>query len=65
MPLQLVGPAFAAVAKKYAGQDDALEVLTNSIINGSEGKWGQVPMPPNAVSEEEARFLAEWVLEQG
>lgn len=63
--VQLVGPAFSAVAEKYAEQDDAVEILTNSILKGSQGKWGQVPMPPNAVTEEEARFLAEWILQQG
>lgn len=63
--VQLVGPAFTAVAEKYAGQEDAVDVLVNSIVNGSVGTWGEIPMPPNNISEEEAKFLAEWVLEQG
>ena len=25
----------------------------------------QIPMPPNQVTDEEAKVLAEWVLEQG
>ncbi|MEX2367817.1 MAG: c-type cytochrome [Pseudohongiellaceae bacterium] len=63
--VQLVGPAYKAVAEKYSGEDGAVDTLVDSIMNGSEGKWGQIPMPPNAVTEEEATALAEWVLEQG
>lgn len=63
--VKLVGPAFSAVAERYAEQDDAVEILSNSILNGSEGKWGDIPMPPNAVSEEGATFLAEWIMQQG
>lgn len=63
--VQLVGPAFAAVAEKYAGQEDAVDVLVNSIVNGNVGTWGEIPMPPNNISEEDAKFLAEWILEQG
>lgn len=62
---KLVGPAFTDVAAKYAGQDDAVAILVDSILHGSKGKWGPIPMPPNAaVTEEEAKTLAEWVLEQ-
>ena len=59
---QLVGPALKEVGAKYAGQDDAVAVLVTSITNGSSGKWGAIPMPPNAVSEDEATALAEWIL---
>ncbi|WP_371923575.1 c-type cytochrome [Pseudomonas sp. OIL-1] len=59
---KLVGPALKEVAAKYAGQDDAVATLVTSITQGSSGKWGAIPMPPNAVSEEEATTLAEWVL---
>lgn len=61
---KLVGPAYKEVAAKYAGQDGAVEMLAGKIKNGSQGVWGPVPMPPNAVTEEEAKILAEWVLSQ-
>lgn len=63
--MKMVGPAFQDVAKKYAGQDDAVAILVKSIQEGSKGKWGQIPMPPNNVTDEEATALAEWVLKQG
>ena len=61
---KLVGPSYQDVAAKYAGQADAVDVLAAKIKNGGSGNWGQIPMPPNAVTEEEATALAKWVLEQ-
>ncbi|MCW5671253.1 MAG: c-type cytochrome [Hydrogenophaga sp.] len=63
---KLVGPAYKEVAKKYAGDAKAVDVLAAKIVKGSEvgkGNWGAVPMPPNPqVSEAEAKKLAAWVL---
>ena len=59
---QLVGPSFVAVAAKRAGEADAVEVVAGHIKNGSQGVYGPIPMPPNPVTEEEAKILAEWVL---
>ena len=59
---KLVGPAYADVAKKYKGQAGAQSTMVASILKGSQGKWGPVPMPPNKVTEEEAKKLAAWVL---
>ncbi len=57
-----VGPAYRDVAKKYAGKENAVEELVKSITKGSMGKWGSIPMAPQAVTKEEARKLAEWIL---
>ncbi|AUN93931.1 c-type cytochrome [Pseudazoarcus pumilus] len=59
---KLVGPSYKDVAAKYAGQGDAAAYLAGKIKGGSSGVWGPVPMPPNAVSDDEAKKLAEWVL---
>ncbi len=60
---KLVGPAFKDVAAKYAGQADAAEQLQNSILTGSAGKWGEIPMPPHPkLSGVDAKKLASWVL---
>ena len=60
---KLVGPALADIAKKYAGQADAVAKLTDSIRKGGSGKWGPVPMPAQpALAEADAKVLAEWVL---
>ena len=59
---KMVGPALKEVAAKNAGVEGAADTLALHIKNGSAGVWGPIPMPPNAVTEEEAKILAEWVL---
>ncbi len=54
-----VGPAFKDVAKREAGKVD---YLAQRIKNGGVGEWGNVPMPPQNVTEEEAKLLAQWIL---
>ena len=63
---KMVGPSYQDVAKKYAGQKDAVAQLTDSIRKGGSGKWGPVPMPAQpALSGADAKVLAEWVLGGG
>lgn len=60
---KIVGPAFQDVAKKYAGQKDAVAAVTASIKNGGSGKWGPIPMPASeGLSDADAKALATWVL---
>lgn len=59
---KLVGPAYKEVAAKRAGEADAQAVVAGHIKNGSSGVYGPIPMPPNAVTEEEANLIAEWVM---
>ena len=60
---KLVGPSYKDVAAKYAGQKDAAATLAVKMRKGGVGVWGQVPMPPNPlVNEEESKKLADWVL---
>ncbi|MBV8380243.1 MAG: c-type cytochrome [Paucibacter sp.] len=61
---KIVGPAYKDVAAKYAKDKDAVDKLSAKIIKGGSGVWGAIPMPPNAVSEAEAKQLAQWVLSQ-
>jgi cytochrome c len=60
---KVVGPAYQDVAKKYAGQKDALALVSESIHKGGSGKWGPVPMPAQpALSDADVKALATWVL---
>jgi len=62
---RVVGPSFKEISEKYRNDAKASGYLAGKIRSGGQGAWGQVPMPPNAaVSEEEARALAAWVLQQ-
>ncbi len=60
---KVVGPSYKDVAKKYAGDAKAVDMLATKIIKGGAGVWGPVPMPANAqVNEAEAKKLAAWVM---
>jgi cytochrome c len=61
---KLVGPAYKDVAAKYKGDAKAPAMLAAKIKAGGKGTWGEIPMPPNNVTPEEATKLATWVLAQ-
>jgi cytochrome c len=55
---KIVGPAFTDVAKKYAGQADALAA---KIKSGGVGVWGSIPMPAQNLSDADAQAIAAWL----
>jgi cytochrome c len=60
---KLVGPAYADVAKKYAGDKNAAKALATKVKAGSTGTWGQIPMPPNPnVKDADVEVLIKWIL---
>lgn len=60
---KIVGPAFADVAKKYAGQPEALATVIQNIRAGGSGKWGPIPMPAqDQLSQNDIKTLANWIL---
>ena len=60
---KLVGPAYTEVAKKYAGQADAVARLSAKIKSGGSGVWGAIPMPPHPqMSDADAQKMASHVL---
>jgi cytochrome c len=62
---KLVGPSYKDVAKKYAGDAKAVDMLATKIMKGGSGVWGAIPMPANPqVNEADAKKLASWVLNQ-
>ncbi|TAL75452.1 MAG: c-type cytochrome [Burkholderiaceae bacterium] len=60
---QRVGPAFKAIAQRFAGNEAAVDALAYSIRHGGGGRWGPIPMPAQPqVTEDSARTLAQWIL---
>ncbi len=58
-----VGPTYADVAKKYAGQKGVEDSLAAKIKKGGSGVWGQVPMAPNPnVPDADLKALVSWIL---
>ena len=60
--VKVLGPAYKDVAAKYKGDAGAVDKLAAKIKAGGKGVWGEVPMPPNNVTADEAKKLATWVL---
>lgn len=58
-----VGPAFKAIAERFADQPGAQDYLAQSIRKGGGNRWGAIPMPAQPqVTEENAQALAAWIL---
>ena len=55
---KLVGPSWADIARKHEGK---AEYLAAKIRSGGSGAWGAIPMPPQALSDAEARTIAAWL----
>jgi cytochrome c len=57
-----IGPAYADVAKKYAGRADASNYLIEKILKGGAGVWGEVAMPAHPeLSKEDARKIVSYI----
>jgi cytochrome c len=60
---KVVGPAYKDVRAKYLHDPDAIEKIMAQIHHGGTGKWGTAVMPPfTAVSDADARRLAQWIM---
>jgi len=60
---KLIGPSYVDVAKKYAGQPGAVEMLVKAVKDGHVGTWGQIPMPPHPnLSDADIKTMVEWIL---
>jgi cytochrome c len=55
---KVVGPSWSDVAKKHAGKT---EYIAGKIRSGGSGVWGQIPMPPQTLSAEDAKRIAQWL----
>ena len=59
--VRIVGPGFQEVARKHASRTDAVAYLSAKIKAGGSGVWGAIPMPEQALSDADARAIAEWL----
>ena len=59
---KVIGPAYKEVAKKYKGDAAAPAKLAEKTIKGGQGVWGPVPMPPNKVTDDEAKKMVAFIL---
>jgi S-disulfanyl-L-cysteine oxidoreductase SoxD len=62
---KLVGPSFKEVAAKQGARPDAQAYLAGKVKAGSVGVYGQIPMPAQSISPEEAQLVSRWLLQGG
>ena len=60
--MKKIGPTWKDVAAKNKGQKDAEKMLAETIVKGGKGKYGKIPMPPQAKAKGDAEALAKWIL---
>ncbi len=60
---KLVGPSFKEIIAKQGGRADAQAYLSGKIKTGGQGVYGQIPMPAQSISAEDAQQVARWLLQ--
>jgi len=61
---KLVGPSFMDIAERYKQNPKAFEDLSKSIVEGGSGKWGDSPMPPQPMlNNQEVSQIIDYILE--
>jgi S-disulfanyl-L-cysteine oxidoreductase SoxD len=60
---KLVGPSFKEIIAKQGSRTDAQGYLSGKIKAGGQGVYGQIPMPAQSISAEDAQQVARWLLQ--
>ncbi|QPH40719.1 PQQ-dependent sugar dehydrogenase [Pedobacter endophyticus] len=61
-----IGPAFDKIAAKYKNDGKAVDYLASKVIGGSQGVWGEVPMPAHAAMKQaDVKKITEWIMSLG
>lgn len=60
---KLLGPAYVAVAEKYPDTPANIAMLSQHIIKGGAGHWGDIAMTPHPnLSESDAKEMVKYIL---
>ncbi len=57
-----VGPTWKDIAAKNKADKNAEATLVAAITKGAKGKYGKIPMPPQAKATGDAAALAKWIM---
>jgi glucose/arabinose dehydrogenase/cytochrome c551/c552 len=61
-----IGPSFLDIAHRYGKDPNAFNYLSEKIVKGSQGVWGEVAMAPHpALSQTDVGQIVTWVLSLG
>ena len=57
------GPAYQQVAQRYEMTSEVVDTLSQKVITGGAGKWGQIPMSPHpTLPKEDAKAMVKYIL---
>ncbi|MGI4834531.1 MAG: c-type cytochrome [Janthinobacterium lividum] len=60
---KLIGPAYKAVAAKYPATPANIAMLSEHIIKGGAGHWGDIPMTPHpGLSDTDSKEMVKYIL---
>ncbi|CAM3919918.1 cytochrome c [Pedobacter westerhofensis] len=60
---KMVGPAYVTIAQTYPMTEANVTTLSQKIISGGSGKWGQVPMTPHpGITAPDAKKMVKYIL---
>lgn len=66
LDMESVGPTYLEIAERYRGDTDALNYLSQKIIEGGSGNWGERAMTPHpALAVKEVEDMVEYILSLG
>lgn len=61
--VKLLGPSYKDVAKKYPATEANYNLLSQKIIKGGSGVWGNIPMAPHAsLKADDAKKMVRYIL---
>lgn len=59
------GPSFVQIARRYDNNPAAISMLSEKIIAGGVGVWGQSPMMPHpSIYRQDAELMVKYILSQ-
>lgn len=63
MDMKIVGPSFKDIADKYEANEVNIQFLTDKVIHGGSGNWGNIDMQAhNQISAAEAQDMVNYIL---
>jgi cytochrome c len=61
--IKVIGPAFKDIAAKYPATEANIDTLTNKVIKGGKGNWGDTPMAPHpALAPADVKQMVKYIL---
>ncbi|MEQ8516983.1 MAG: c-type cytochrome, partial [Chromatocurvus sp.] len=61
----MMGPSWQAIADRYGDQEGVESTLLEHMRSGSQGVWGEAPMPPvtpEQLTDDQLSAVLDWVL---